>query len=80
MTALRLENDRDGAVVDELDGHAGAEDAARDPDVLCLEGRAEPFVERLSVLGARGLREARPVALRRIPGTSEVNRKIRETR
>ena len=61
-----VEDDRHRAVVDELDLHAGAEDAAGDPDALRLERLAERFVERLRALGPRGAEEARPVSLRRV--------------
>ena len=59
-----LEDDRDRPVVDELDGHACAEEAGRDAHALLAERLAEGLVERLGLVGRRCLGEARPVALR----------------
>jgi hypothetical protein len=39
-----VQDDRDGAIVHELDGHAGAEDAAFDVDAELFERNAEPVV------------------------------------
>src|SRR4051794_33772496 len=61
--ALQVEDDRDRPVVDELDGHRGAEDAALHGHAERLEVGAEALVERLRLLRRRRLREAGPVAL-----------------
>src|SRR4051812_25913461 len=63
---LQLEGERDGAVVDELDAHPGAEDAGLDGDPLRPQRLAERLVERLRLLRRRCLREARTVALARV--------------
>src|SRR4051794_19863519 len=48
-TSGHLQEERDGAVVDQLDGHVRAEGPA-----LRAQPRAEALVERLGLLGARG--------------------------
>jgi hypothetical protein len=63
---LGVEHDRDRAVVCDLDEHAGAEGTSCDRDALPLEGGAERFVDGLRLFRAGGVREARPVALRRV--------------
>ncbi len=63
---LGIEQDRHGAVVPDLDEHAGAEGALCDLDALPFQGGAERFVDGLRLLGAGGVREARPIALRRV--------------
>jgi hypothetical protein len=60
---LRVEHDRDWAVVGELHGHAGAEDACRDWHPERAKVVAEALVERLRLLGLGGTAEARAVAL-----------------
>lgn len=62
---LDVEHDRDGALVGDLDEHACAEGTSRDRDALPLEGGAERLVDGLRLFRAGGVREARPVALRR---------------
>lgn len=57
-----VQDDRDRAVVDDLDGHGRAEDATLDLDARRLERCAELLVERLRELGRRCVGEARPVA------------------
>ena len=76
---LGLEDDRDRPVVDELDLHARPEDTARDAHSLGLESGAEDFVERLGALWTRRAREARPVPLRGVLQTSDVNRRMEQT-
>ena len=66
LLALPVENDRDGPVVDELDLHPRAEDAAHDGDPFCLQRCTKHLVERCRLLRRRGVRGARPVALRRV--------------
>src|SRR2546429_9642665 len=60
-----LEHDRDGAVVGELDGHAGAEDACRHVDPKVAQRLAEGFVDRLGLFRRCGVGETGPVALPR---------------
>src|SRR5262249_640063 len=67
-----VQHDRDGAVVDELERHPGAEDSGRDLDAEQTESGAETVVERLRVLGAGGIVEAPPVALPRVRDQREV--------
>lgn len=57
-----VEDDRHGAVVDELDFHAGAEDAAGDGHAELLERGAEALVQRLGPArdGLRGKSWAGP--------------------
>src|SRR3954451_15181632 len=57
-----LEQQRDRAVVDELDLHHRAEDAA-----LCVQPLAEALVQRLGVLRPGGGDVARAVALAGVP-------------
>ena len=61
-----VDDDRHRPVVDELDRHLRAEDAGRHLDAELAERRAERLVERLGLLGRRGVGEARAVALRRV--------------
>ena len=67
-----VEDDRDGAVVDELDLHSRAEDARLDRDAELAQSGAEALVEQLGALGLRGRREARPVPLRRVREQGEL--------
>src|SRR3954453_14305168 len=61
------DNDRDGAVVDELELHPRAEAATlHGAHTLRREAVADPLVERLCQLGGSGLTEARAVALRSV--------------
>src|SRR2546430_14823414 len=64
-----LEHDRDGAVVGELDGHAGAEDACRHVDPKVAQRLAEGFVDRLGLFRRCGGGEAGAGAL---PGVGAV--------
>jgi hypothetical protein len=73
---LSVEDNRHGAVVEQIDRHACAEDAALDRHALCGKRRTEPFVERIGLLGQRGSGEARPVALAGVLSLSEVNRTL----
>src|SRR5436190_5775950 len=52
-----LEHDRDRPVVDDLDGHAGAEGSRGDLDAELAQRFAEVLVERLGELRRRGVRE-----------------------
>ena len=70
--SLHLENDGHRPVVDEVDGHPRAEYPRRDLDAEVAQLSAEYLVERLSLVGRRGLREARPVPLRRVGEQREV--------
>src|SRR5512133_3006306 len=56
---LGVENDRDRAVVDELDPHARAEDARFDRDAQFPKRGAEALVEQSRLIGRGCLREAR---------------------
>src|SRR5947208_12800567 len=56
-----LEDDRHGTVVDELDVHPRAEDAAPDVHPETAQRGAERLVERLRLLRRRRFGEARPV-------------------
>ena len=60
---LGLQQDRHRPVVDQLDVHVGAEDAGLDRHALGAQRLDERLVDRLAVLGRRGVGEARPVAL-----------------
>src|SRR2546430_7323507 len=75
-----LEHDRDGAVVGELDGHAGAEDARRHVDPKVAQRLAEGFVDRLGFFRRRGVDEARPVALRGVGDERELAEDRKSTR
>ena len=59
-------HDRDGTVVADLDEHPGAEGTSRDRNPFALQSGAEGLVDGLRLLGAGGVREARPVALCRV--------------
>jgi hypothetical protein len=63
---LRLEDDRDGPVVDELELHPRSEGARLNLDPLVFHGPDEGFAERLGLLRTGRMREARAVALRRV--------------
>src|SRR5262249_60719412 len=67
-----LQHDRDGPVVDELDGHVLAEDAGRDGDALAAQLVAELVVEGLREVRRRGVHEARAVSLARIRDEGEL--------
>ena len=69
---VTVEHDRHRAVVHELDVHLRAEDARLDRHAERAQLGAEPLVERLRLLGRRGLREARPVALRGVRDQREL--------
>src|SRR3954465_1839793 len=69
---LEVKHDRDGALVDELDRHARAEDPRLDGDSERPQLSAETLVELLGPLGRRRLREARPVSLRRVGDQREL--------
>jgi len=58
-----VERDRHRTVVDERDVHARPEDTSPDRHTEELERVAEGFVERLRVIGRRGVSEARTVSL-----------------
>jgi ribosomal protein S18 acetylase RimI-like enzyme len=58
-----IEDDRDWAVVDELDLHLRAEDARLDADAEIAQRLRNALDERIGVLGRRRGREARSVAL-----------------
>jgi hypothetical protein len=66
------EQNRDRAVVDELDSHPRAEHACGDLDAEPAQLSAERLVERLGLPGRGGVREARPVALRRVGDQREL--------
>ncbi len=63
---------RDRPVVHELDLHLRAEDTGRDLDAQLPQRSAEPLVERLGHLRARGVGEGRPVPLRRVGEQGEL--------
>jgi hypothetical protein len=59
-SGLSVEDNRHGPVVDELEHHPGPEDPAFNGHGFLGERRAEPLVERVRLLGWRGLNEAGP--------------------
>lgn len=65
-SARSAEDDRDRAVVDELDLHSLAESTGRDRNPSRREGCTEALTQRSRDLGTGGAREAGPVALRRV--------------
>src|ERR1051325_6322867 len=68
----RSENDRYGALVDQLDLHVGAEHAGFDVEPATAERLAKALVERLRLLGRRRTREARSAPLRGIGDEREL--------
>ena len=71
-----LEDERDRAVVHELDLHPLAEDALLDGDAELAKRVAEAFVDGLRVLGTCRARERRTVPLSRVLSPSAVNRRM----
>ncbi|HEY8237131.1 MAG TPA: hypothetical protein VIF85_10860 [Gaiellaceae bacterium] len=69
---LRVHDDRDRPVVDELELHPSAEDACLDAESELAQREAEGVVEPLGVLRRCGVAEARPVALRRVGDQREL--------
>jgi hypothetical protein len=72
IARLHVEDDRDRAVVGELDGHACAEDATLHRDAERFQFRAERLVERFRDLRRRRFREARAIPFPRISRKPEV--------
>jgi hypothetical protein len=72
------EDDRDRAVVHELDGHSRAEGAALDRNAELQERLTEARVERLRSCVRRRAGEARPAPLRRVLLLSQVNRRLEQ--
>ena len=70
--ARSLEHDGYRAVVDELDGHARTEDPGLNGNPFTPQRRAKVLVERLGLLGASGVAEARAVALPRVGDQREL--------
>src|SRR4029078_10403056 len=56
---IEVEHDRDRSVVDEIDGHPGAEHAGGHLDAELLQARGEALVEGLGQLGSGRVGEAR---------------------
>src|SRR6266511_89742 len=69
---LSIEDDRHRALVDELDLHAGAEDATLDVHALGAERVAEALVEQNGCVRRSGAGKARPVALTRVRDQREL--------
>src|SRR5437660_1355325 len=67
-----IEDDRDRAVIDELELHLRAEHSRLDRDAERAQLVAEALVERLRLLGWRGVDEARAVSLRRVGDEREL--------
>src|SRR5205807_3868146 len=63
---LRVQYDRHRSVVDELDRHARAEDAALHRNATAGKRSAELQVKGFCLFRRRGLRKARPVSLARV--------------
>src|SRR5712675_2655119 len=69
---LRIEQQRHRAFVDDADLHAGAEDSLAHLEPPRTETIAEPGIERLGDLGARGVGESRPGPFPRVPEEREL--------
>lgn len=73
---LCLQDDRDWPVVRDFDDHARAEDTRLRQDADCAELFNEPLVESIGDFWSSCVREAWAVALARVFGTSDVNRRM----
>jgi hypothetical protein len=72
LADLHVQDDSDGAVVDELDFHPRPEDPGLDGDATAAQRPAESLVERFRLFRRRCPAEARPVAFGEIGEEGEL--------